>query len=198
MEDRPFLLAGIGAPILKAAGIVAASRAYPGYSHVSQAISELSAQGAPSAATHRTTTAASGLLQLGYAFGLLRRRHKALASMFATIGVAALGGATFRCSPGCPPPGSEGTTRSDTLHNLFGFSGGAALIAAPVVGIGLPTGGPGYRRATVGLAIATVTTGAAALSGIAGSQRGVWQRAFQLCSHTWGIMAAVVLLRRDS
>jgi hypothetical protein len=183
--------------VLKAAGIVAAGRASPGYDHTSQAISELSARGAPSATIHRLSTATSALLQLVFAYALARRRHHLLASTFATIGVAGLGGAAFRCSPGCPPPGSDGATRSDSLHNLFGFGGGAALIAAPAFGLGLARTGRAYRQVTGVLATATIVSGAAALGGLTGSRKGLWQRVFQACSHTWQIIAACRLVALD-
>jgi len=194
MVRRAALVLGVIAPFVKATGIIAASRAHPGYSHASQAISELSARGAPSATIHRGTTAASGLLQLGFAYGLVCRRQRLLACTFATIGIAALGGAAFRCSPGCPPPGADGSTSSDSLHNLFGFAGGAALLAAPAAGLGLRDAGDVYRRATMVLAAATVVTGTAALGGLTGSRKGLWQRAFQVFSHSWQVIAAGRLL----
>jgi hypothetical protein len=191
---RAALAAGIVAPLVKISGIIAASRAHPGYSHTAQAISELSARDAPGALIHRATTVANGLLQLGFAYGLLRRRHYVLTCTFTTVGIAAVGAAAFPCSPGCPPPGSGNATRSDSLHNLFGFAGAAALIAAPTFGLGLPTTGHRYRPTTAALAATTIFTGAAALGGLSGSHKGLWQRAFQLSSHTWQVTAASHLL----
>jgi hypothetical protein len=114
--QRAALAAGIVAPLVKASGIVAAGRIHPGYSHTAQAISELSARDAPGAPIHRATTVASGLLQLGFAYGLLQHRRYVLACTFATVGVAALGATAFPCSPGCPPPGSSDATRGDSPH----------------------------------------------------------------------------------
>jgi len=191
---RALLVAGIVAPLVKVSGVIVASRAHPGYSHTTQAISELSARDAPGASIHRATTVANGLLQLGFAYGLLRRRQHVLACTFTTVGIAAIGAAAFPCSPGCPPPGSAGATRSDAVHNLFGFAGAAALIAAPTFGLVLPDTGHTYQRVTMALAPATILTGAAALGGLSGSRKGLWQRAFQLSSHTWQLMAASHLL----
>ncbi len=66
----------------------------------------------------------------------------------------------------------------------------AALIAAPTVGLGVADGGRTYRRVTVALAAATIATGSAALRGLTGSRKGLWQRTFQLCSHSWQVLTA--------
>ena len=196
--SKAALCAGFAAPIVKGAGIVVAGRLDPAYSHTAQAISELSARGAPGAALHRASTIATGILQVSFAYGLWRTRERALACVYATIGVAAFGGAAFPCSPGCPPPGSENATRSDKLHNAFGFPGGAALIAAPVIGASLANTSRAYRRSTIVLATATGLSGSAALFGLTGARKGAWQRAFQTFSHTWQIIATGTLLRRGS
>ena len=99
--------------------------------------------------------------------------------------------------PGMPTARLDGATRSDSLHNLFGFGGGAALIAAPVFGLGLSGTNRAYRRATSALATATIVSGAAALGGLTGSRKGTWQRAFQAFSHTWQFIAACRLVALD-
>jgi hypothetical protein len=169
--ERWFLGAGVTAPVVKATGIIVAGTVEPGYSHTSQAISELSAEGSPSAGLHRSTTVASGLLQGVFACGLARRAPAA-AVTFATVAVAALGGAAFRCSPGCPPLGSSAATRSDTLHNTFGFAGGAALILAPGLGVRQRRLGNAYRTSSVILAAGALATGGVALGGLSGRRRG--------------------------
>jgi hypothetical protein len=174
---------------------VAGGALEPGYSHAGRAISELSAHGARSAALHRSTTVASGVLQGVFACGLARRRMPAAAAAYGTVAIAALGGAAFRCSPRCPPPGSPGATRDDALHNLFGFAGGAALIAAPLLGVRQRRFGDGYRTFSGLLAAATLTTGGAALAGLGGSRRGLWQRTFQTFSHTWQVGTVLALVR---
>lgn len=48
---RPLLMCGLAAPVLFAIGVGFAARRYPGYSHLSQAISELGGVDAPASAT---------------------------------------------------------------------------------------------------------------------------------------------------
>jgi hypothetical protein len=80
------------------------------------------------------------------------------------------------------------------MHYVFGIGGGALLMVAPLFGA-VDRGGPrSYRWASAALAVASLASGTAALSGIKGSRKGVWQRAFQASSHTWQIATVAHLL----
>jgi hypothetical protein len=183
------VLAGAAAPAVKVAGVVLAARRHPGYSHIGQSMSELGAVGAPGARVARCGTATNGLLQLCFAYGLFTRRRFAESATFAGIGVAALGGAWF---PLAGPTGQDHPP--SRWHNLFGIAGGALLMLAPLLGV-VDQGAPGrYRWTSAVLASASLTSGAAAFSGMEGSRRGLWQRLFQTSSHTWQILTVVRLL----
>ena len=101
---------------------IVAGRAAPGYSHRSQFISELGAQGAANGAlVSLVGFAPVGVLVL--VFVALARgvfpatRRAALGRLcLAMIGVAYLVSAVFRCDAGCPASGSF----SQLMHNGFG------------------------------------------------------------------------------
>jgi hypothetical protein len=193
-RDR-LILCGAVAPVIKGLGIAVASALYPGYSHVSQALSELSTPDSPSALIARANSVVFGLLQLGFAIALLRRKKVPLALTVLLTSIAAFGGSIFTGSPGLPLPGQSGFTPGDALHNSFGLLGGMALVAEPLVGAIQMRGEKGFRSVSWVFAALTGITGAVALGGIGSSQKGLWQRAFQLCSHSWQIAAALRLRR---
>lgn len=106
--------------------ILLGSAGVPGYSHVSQFISELGARGAP----HEWFVRYAGFLPAGIfvslfavaAFTALPRSVPATLG-FLGIGVYALGyvaAAFFPCDPGCRPPDPS---ISQIIHNLVGLAG---------------------------------------------------------------------------
>lgn len=131
---RPLILVGAVSPLVKAVGVLVSTGLYPGYSHVSQALSELGTPDSPASNVHRSTTTSFGLMQLVFAAGLWRMGKRPLAAIVGLNAVGAFGGAAFTGSPGLPLPGQPGFGPTDVLHNAFGLAGGLALIAEPIVG----------------------------------------------------------------
>jgi len=61
VHDRLLIFCGIAAPVVLLLAVIIAGSLHPGYSHISQAISEFGAQGAP----HRAILSYAGLVPAG-------------------------------------------------------------------------------------------------------------------------------------
>jgi hypothetical membrane protein len=105
---------------------------FPNYSHASQFISELGAEGAPNARLiNLAGFLPAGLLITAFAFLARRSLPRSGATTFGMIGLVffALGylvAVVFPCEPGCHP---AEPTLSQAVHNLFGLAG--YLVAPP-------------------------------------------------------------------
>jgi hypothetical membrane protein len=130
-EGRRLLLAGLAAPVVLAVAVVVAGRFEPGYSHLSQYVSELGAVGA----SHRKVFSYGGLLLSGlltvvFALGmylLARPRPWFVASsvLVALAGLGRLAAGVFPCDEGCA---MNDMSFPATFHALAGFialTGGA-------------------------------------------------------------------------
>jgi hypothetical membrane protein len=124
---------GIAAPLLWFAVIFLAGALRPGYSHVSQYISELAERGSPTATLMRGLGFyATGVMHLGFAAFLVRtfcrgRLAVAAALLIAIDGLSRIGAGFFPCDPGCSP---ALPSVSQELHSLFARSGFLAMTAA--------------------------------------------------------------------
>jgi hypothetical protein len=163
------------------------------YSHLSQFISELGAEGAPHGAL---------VSWLGFApIGLLVLTFLALAAPalprigcvraglagLALVGVAYLVSAVFRCDAGCPSEGS----RAQAVHNAFGLleyvgaSAGLGLLAAPL-----------RSRAAAAAALGVGIGLAAMLAPPLEAFRGASQRLAEASIFGWIAATSVALARR--
>ena len=125
------LLAGIVAPALFAIVVTVNGLMYDGYSHVSQAISELGETGAETQMIQQPLFAVVGLLVLAFALAVKRtlqpsRRTTVAAVLIGFFAVlSGIGNAAFPCDVGC-----SGSTTVGFLHNLTGSLGFLAAVAA--------------------------------------------------------------------
>lgn len=125
---------GIIGPIWFTILVVILGSIRPGYSHLTQAISELGEVGAPNAMIQNINFLVLGLLTLAFAFGLDRgvgggegsKSGPALLGVFAVV--ALMGNAFLPCDPGC-----DFVTVTGTLHNVTGLTGFLAFIAATLI-----------------------------------------------------------------
>lgn len=105
---------------------------FPNYSHASQFISELGADGAPNARLiNLGGFLPAGIFIIAFAFFAWRSLPRSGATTFGMFGLAlfALGylvAVVFPCAPGCRP---VEPTLSQAVHNLFGLAG---YLFAPV------------------------------------------------------------------
>ena len=124
-------LCGVAAPIVFGVVLAVAGIAYDGYSHVTQAVSELGGGGAQYPLIQNASFFVLGLLLVAFAFGLQRGigdggGSKVGPALVGAFGVSAgIGNAFFPCDPGC-----EFETLTGTMHNLTGLGGFIAGVAA--------------------------------------------------------------------
>ena len=125
---------GMIAPITFVATVIILGAIRPGYSHISQEISQLGEIGSSNAIIQDVNFIILGLLILFLAVGLHRgigdgrgsRVGPAFLVGFAIL--AGIGNGVFPCAPGC-----EFVTFSGIMHNLTGLTGFIGFIAAALI-----------------------------------------------------------------
>ena len=123
-------LCGIAAPIVVAILVTVSGFIYEGYSHVTQAVSELGGVEAQYPLLQNANFFVMAVLFIAFAFGLHRGIGGGSGSILGPVLVggfgfsAALGNAFLPCDPGC-----EFQTLTGTLHNLTGLGGFISAIA---------------------------------------------------------------------
>lgn len=122
--DRALLGCGILIPFWLFLGVTLTARAYPGYSHLDQAMSQLGAVGAP---THSFSAWVNnfplGVMFVLFAIGVARRfngSRMALlgAALIFVHGLASFTAGYFSCDQGCAPVQPSASQQS---HNLAGL-----------------------------------------------------------------------------
>lgn len=138
--DRILCLSGIAAPIFLLLAVLLSGFLHPGYSHISQAISELGAKGV----SYKDILNYAGLIPAGLLtiiFSVAMFKHfigkPALfisSCLVALMGIGRLFAGIFPCDPGCIPIVSI----SGRLHMVCGFASLFAGSIAPLIfGLGL-------------------------------------------------------------
>jgi hypothetical membrane protein len=128
-------LCGVFAPLLWAAAIILCSSLRPGYSHLTQYISELGERGSSTELIMRYVGfVPTGLMHVAFAAYLYvafkgRRLAAIAATLLAINGVARVGAGLFPCEVGCAGPGLI----TEKLHSLSAGVGFLALIGASVI-----------------------------------------------------------------
>lgn len=128
---RILAVSGIIAPIIFAVVVIILGFLEPGYSHLTQAISELGQIGATNAVVQNVNFAILGILLLIFSVGLHRGITKGsilgplLLAIFAIVSL--LGNAIFACDPGCLMEDAN-----SRIHNMLGLTGFVAFILAPL------------------------------------------------------------------
>ena len=133
--DHFLSLSGIAAPIVLLFAVLICGIHHPGYSHCSQAISELGARGAPSnALLNFGGLVPTGILTLAFSLAMFRRLKKGPAlyissGLVALVGIGRFFAGIFPCDPGC----FTIITISGWVHALSGVIAMFAGSAAPLV-----------------------------------------------------------------
>jgi len=126
MTNRIALITGMLGPLTVVLLTVVGGANFPNYSHASQFISELGADGAPNARfISLGGFLPAGILIIAFAFFARRSLPRSGATTFGMVGLAlfALGylvAAFFPCEGDCRP---AEPTLSQAIHNLFGLAG---------------------------------------------------------------------------
>lgn len=202
-RDRIAALCGFAAIAFALVTALAGGAARPGYSHVTQYISELGESGA----VHGGLVSALGFAPTGIAVLLFltfaapsmpRVRGTALGlACFAGVGAAYVAAALARCDAGCPSTGAISARQA--FHNAFGVFEYAGAFA------GLLLLGAAFRRSETWRGSARATFFCAGLVGVGFAAmlmpslapvRGVAQRVAELGVFGWIAIIAVALLRR--
>jgi hypothetical membrane protein len=136
--QRLGILCGVLGPLLWLSLIVVAGAMRPGFSHITQYISELGERGSSTETLMRYAAFEfTGFLYFCFASALIThytnsRFTRLVACLLALDGLGRIGAGVFPCDPGC-----AGLTFSQDLHNLFatvGFcSGILATIACGII-----------------------------------------------------------------
>ena len=131
--QRLLAICGIIGPILYAIVVIILGFLQPGYSHVTQSMSELGEVGAPNAIIINTAGfPLLGLLMIAFSFGLHRGISEGKGSKIGPALVALSGAALvitgiFTCDPGCVDVSMVGIT-----HSVFAMISAFAMILAPL------------------------------------------------------------------
>lgn len=172
MNKRIWLLGGVLAPAVYLIAVVLGGIIRPGYSHVSEAISELIASGAPNKALLDPLFVVYNLAALAFSFGVLacvlswpsgKRRYGLVAAGFLVFGgLVGLATVFFPQDPGGPA-----VTVTGTVHIvLAGLSSLASMLSMLSFGLWLRTAQESKmaRHAFVSLVVVFVSGGLAAAS----------------------------------
>ena len=148
-------VSGIIAPAFFTLMVVVAGLHYSGYSHLTQAISELGAVDAPNPLIQDANFLVTGLLIVTFALGLRRGLDLRLSSAAGSILVGAFGAvmvvhAFLPCDSGC-----EFVTTVGSAHNVTGLLAFLSAIAGVLVlSRRLPAESAAYRVYSVATAVA--------------------------------------------
>lgn len=197
LSSRVLLVTGIAAPIVLGLAVFLGGSLYPGYSHVSQFISELGATGAPfPSILNFGGLIPAGALTLAFALAMHWRYRSGTTltiscALVALAGLSQLIAGVFPCDPGCS---FEAMSRSAQIHALAAFSASFSRFLAPLLFA------VANRAKHARLFWSSLLLGAGALAALAvGSQQGadspyvgVLQRIHVALFFTWVLIVAIV------
>ena len=203
--DRMLLGLGVLIPFWLFFGVLLTALAYPGYSHLDQAMSQLGAQGSPTQGFSAwVNNLPLGVLFVLFAVGVMRQVRGSRLALFSAVlifvhGLASFATGYFACDQGCAP---AQPSFSQQMHNLAGLVMFLSLTLASLIwaftsrrllgsrGFGL------FSLACTVLAVATVVLMAQAVE--VGHSFGLYQRINYGISVIWGAGLALMLLRGRS
>ncbi len=195
MGLRFYALCGVIAPILFTITVIILGLLRPGYSHVSQAISELGSVGAPNAVVQDANFVLLGLLVIAFAYGLHRGIGDGKGSRLGPILVAVFGAVAAIGDGIFPLPGP--------LHQPFFIVGVIAFMAGILIisrRLKQHTSWIGYRLYSLGTGVIAIILFLVLLSyaistGGTGPWFGALQRIFVAPLFLWIEVMAIRLLR---
>jgi len=203
--DRMLLGLGVLIPFWLFFGVLLTALAYPGYSHLDQAMSQLGAQGSPTQGFSAwVNNLPLGVLFVLFAVGVMRQVRGSRLALFSAVlifvhGLASFATGYFACDQGCAP---AQPSFSQQMHNLAGLVMFLSLTLGSLLwafvsrrllgsrGFGL------FSLACTVLAVATVVLMAQAVE--AGHSFGLYQRINYGISVIWVAGLALMLLQGRS
>ena len=129
MDRHIWFCCGIAAPAVFVLLVIIAGAYHPGYSHVTQAISELGGVAAQNPLIQNVNFFIFGVLLVAFALGLHRylegaRRSALGAALVAAFGLVSVAHAFLPCDVGC-----EFVSAVGSAHNITGLAGFLSVIA---------------------------------------------------------------------
>ena len=204
MNRKILFLCGMLVPFLYIFMYIIGGTLRPGYSHISDSVSELLAPGAPNKPLLDVFNLAFALSYTLFGIGVLQfvrgNEHNALvgrigAIMIIAVGVASIGSAIF-------PQDASGTplTLPGTLHMIFvfGVQIPGAILSTLLVGIWLKRAGisPGFATYSFISAGAIILSGIMAGPSMGTPFMGLVERISALAVHQWVFTLAWMLFKR--
>lgn len=196
---RIALWQGIVAQIVFALTVSIGGALRPGYSHVSQAISELTEIGAPNKALLDPALLLMEIMGIAFGIGYfwaVRDRGRMLKTSATLVAIIGVVGTFFYVFP-MDPVGDEMSFSGQMHLGIVTVSAIAALLAVAFAGIGWARIRPRLARLSWVLLVVMIVGGIMAipvsLYGWPGI--GLWQRGNTAAFALWQIMTAVALLR---
>lgn len=207
MKDMDRMLLGVGVliPLWLFFGVLLTALAYPGYSHLDQAMSQLGAQGSPTQGFSAwVNNLPLGVFFVLFAVGVMRQvRGSRLASFSALLilvhGLASFATGYFPCDQGCAP---AQPSFSQQMHNLAGLVMFLSLTLASLLWGFLSKrllGSRGFGLFSLACSVlAVVTVVLMAQADEAGHSFGLYQRINYGISVIWVAGLALMLWRGRS
>jgi len=189
-RERLFALSGVIGPILFTGVVIIVGLLRPGYSHVSQTISELGEVGAPYATIQDANFVVFGLLVIAFAYGLHKGIGDGKGSKIGPILVAMFGG--------FPGLGSAIFPLPSPLHLPVGATGFFTIMIAPLMisrRLKQDSRWQGYRLYSLATGVTAVILFLVLLTGQGGPWSGALQRIFLAPLFIWIEVMAIHLLR---
>ncbi len=195
---------GVSAPLIYLGVIAVGGAMRPGYSHLNQAVSELTEAGAPDRVPLSIALAAMEVCSIAFGLGYfalvhrLDRRLAASAGLMAVIGVIGLGFARFPMDPV-----GNAITFDGLMHlGIVTVSALAAIASVLLAWLGWRRVPAARALAVASFAVLAVMLTSGVISGYVGVNAaagiGLWQRINTGAFGLWQIATAVFLLRHGA
>jgi hypothetical membrane protein len=201
---RLLALGGPAAPLLFATLVTVCGALRPGYSHVTQFISELGEVGSShSCLMNYGAFIPTGLLLIAFSASLWRSFPRTASSIAGTLLVGAFGAGIagagiWSCDPGCP---QVEMSREAAMHEWVSYLAFAGGVAAPAAWVFAFRRSSSWRSLWVysllTAAVAAILLAALAAAAASRVSVGMWQRLFLGVPYLWCAIVGVRAFRLD-
>jgi hypothetical membrane protein len=194
---RALLACGLVAPVITITVIAIMAARTPGYSHVSNTVSDLAAQGVPDAAIMMAGIVVVGLIIDLFAYGLLRVFGRSGTMIWASLTVFGTAGAFSGLAQDYGEEAGAPRNIEGFLHNTCTIIAVIGLISAMLLLARLSTSTLGWRRMIKVSIAAAVGVSAGGLLFLVASEsiQGLVQRFLYLITISWLVATAVTALQ---
>jgi len=201
--SRWLSLCGGAAPLVMVVFIITAALVTPGYSHLSETVSQLGAQGRPHPEVMNAGFIIYGLLINGFAYSLYRRleRHTGAKTVWLLLGIYGTGVLLSGIFQDDSKALGTVATMQGTMHSVFAMIGFFALVIGMVVFARIVYLNPawrGFMQFSIAIAVLNLVLSLMFLIEVFGPVEGLLQRAFYAISLVWVEVVSLRSLRLSS